>query len=272
MGGITDSLFGGDDAEDAAKVAQEGANAAASVNYQSGMQVRQDQLPYRFIGNQALNLMAQIYGIQPYMGESAYPPKAAAHAKAKPVARSPFRRTSSYIAAPTPAVASAPQAEGDANMFKIRNAVKGRGAPKNISIYQDPMGTPTGQADFSSFFASPDYQFRMDESLKALDRSAAARGELLSGNQMKGITQYAGNLASGEFNNYMNRLAGLAGIAQSATNTTNALQGNENALTAQGIQAAGDARASGHMAKANIKNGLMNSLISAGAYMSGRPG
>jgi len=51
----------------------------------------------------------------------------------------------------------------------------------------------------------PAYAFRMSEGLKALDRSAAARGGLLSGGTLKGIEQYGQGLASEEYQNAFNR-------------------------------------------------------------------
>lgn len=45
----------------------------------------------------------------------------------------------------------------------------------------------------------PGYQFRMNEGVEALDKSAAARGRLLSGAQNKAITDYAQGQASQEY-------------------------------------------------------------------------
>lgn len=55
-----------------------------------------------------------------------------------------------------------------------------------------------GQIDVTK---DPGYQFRMDQGIDALDKSAAARGRLLSGAQQKGITDYSQNVASQEYAN-----------------------------------------------------------------------
>lgn len=60
----------------------------------------------------------------------------------------------------------------------------------------------------------PGYQFRFDEGQRALDRSAAARGMLMSGRQAKAQTQYGQQFASNEYNQALNRLAALAGTGQ----------------------------------------------------------
>ena len=70
------------------------------------------------------------------------------------------------------------------------------------------------------FFASPDYQFRMNESQRALTARNAALGIQDSGAAQRAAIQYAGNLASGEFNNYANRLSALAGVGQTAAQNT----------------------------------------------------
>ena len=54
----------------------------------------------------------------------------------------------------------------------------------------------------------PSYQFRLDEGLKALERSAAARGTLLTGGAAKAMQRYAQDVASTEYqNSYARRAA-----------------------------------------------------------------
>jgi len=61
-----------------------------------------------------------------------------------------------------------------------------------------PFGMPEFQTD-------PGYNFRMAEGMKALERSASARGLLQSGGTLKGIQQYGQNLASDEYQNAFSR-------------------------------------------------------------------
>jgi hypothetical protein len=70
--------------------------------------------------------------------------------------------------------------------------------------------------DYSAFFKSPGYEFRFNEGLRASDRSAAARGMLMSGGHMRELQRYGQGLASSEFGNYANRLSSLAGIGQTS--------------------------------------------------------
>jgi hypothetical protein len=70
--------------------------------------------------------------------------------------------------------------------------------------------------DFSKFYQSPDYQFALDQGMKGLDRSAAARGRLYSGGYGQDLTNYAQGLATQNYGNYYGRLADMAGIGQSS--------------------------------------------------------
>ena len=95
------------------------------------------------------------------------------------------------------------------------------------------------------FRASPDYQFRLQQGLNALDRSAAARGGLLSGNQLRAVTDFGQNLAAGEYANYYNRLAALSGAGQSSAAQTGSFGLQTAANVGGSLQAAGYAQAQG---------------------------
>lgn len=140
-----------------------------------------------------------------------------------------------------------------------------------------------GQQDaaYNRFRVSPDYRFRVDEGIKARDRSAASRGMLLSGRQGKELDQWGQQSASDEYGNYFNRIAGIAGLGAGATTSTNATA--TGALTsansaATGIRGTGiNALTSGSLAGARygmeganalgrgISDGF-NNLVGFGAY------
>ena len=90
--------------------------------------------------------------------------------------------------------------------------------------------TPFGMSQFQ---ADPGYAFRLSEGQKALERSAAARGGLLSGATGKALTRYGQDMGSQEYMNAFNRyqaerqarlgpLQSLAGVGQTAANTLGA--------------------------------------------------
>jgi hypothetical protein len=139
----------------------------------------------------------------------------------------------------------------------------------------------TGQ----DMYKDPGYAFRLNEGIKALDRSAAARGGLLSGNQLRGVTQFGQDYATSEYQNAFNRyqaeraarlnpLQSLAGQAQSTANTLTNAAGNLGAgesgalmaggnAAAAGLIGAGNARASGYVGSANAWGNTIGNLTNA---------
>ena len=106
--------------------------------------------------------------------------------------------------------------------------------------------------DYSAFFKSPGYEFRLEEGTRAIDRSASARGQLMSGGTLRELQRYGQGLASSEFGNYANRLSALAGIGQTANQqgiAAGAAAGGQVGTSAanigQSIMAGGTAQASG---------------------------
>jgi hypothetical protein len=120
---------------------------------------------------------------------------------------------------------------------------------------------------------SPGYQFRLDEGLRAVENSAAARGILQSGGTLKGIDRYAEGMAAGDYGDRFNRMMSIASGGQQAATSTGAFgqqsaQNIGNLLTQQG-----NAKASGYMGQANAwSQGLGNlaSIFSGG--FGGGPG
>jgi len=114
----------------------------------------------------------------------------------------------------------------------------------------------------------PGYAFRMSEGMKALERSAAARGGLLSGATLKGTQRYGQDLASQEYQNAFNRYqttrantlnpyASLAGVAQSSANVLGQQAGQLGQQLGSNIIGAGNAQAAGQIGSANaIVGGL----------------
>lgn len=121
-----------------------------------------------------------------------------------------------------------------------------------------------GPADYSAFQDSPDYQFSFDEGNRAVNAGLAARGLSNSGRAMKELTRYGQGMASQQLGNYVNRLAAMAGVGQTATTQTGNLGANAATNAGQTTQAAGDARASGYMARAGQNQQLYGQLLNMG--------
>lgn len=115
----------------------------------------------------------------------------------------------------------------------------------------------------ATFYQSPDYQFQLSQGVKGVDAGASARHMLDSGATRKAEINYAGNLASGQYNSYAARLASLAGIGQDAVNrgidsnkTFATLYGN--AQLGQGTNLASTATSFGNNYAASVQNAANN--------------
>jgi hypothetical protein len=144
----------------------------------------------------------------------------------------------------------------------------------------------------------PGYQFRFNQGMKALQATAAARGNLLSGGTAKAAQRYGQDYASNEYGsvynralgeyqqnynifqqnntNKFNRLAALSGIGQQTASELNSagqnyannagnLMLNSGNAQAQGINNAAAARASGYNNQANAYG---NAISNAGSDVS----
>jgi hypothetical protein len=63
----------------------------------------------------------------------------------------------------------------------------------------------------------PGYQFRLDEGMRALDRSAASRGLTRSGGHEREVMAYGQGMASQEYQSIFNRLGTIAGFGPGAS-------------------------------------------------------
>jgi len=109
---------------------------------------------------------------------------------------------------------------GTAGLGQLQQLAMGQGVPEFLAT-------------------NPAYQFRQQEAQKALERSAAARGGLLSGQFAKALQERSQGLASEEFGNAFNRLSGVVGMGQNAGQQLSSLRERtgERMLTNIGAQA-----------------------------------
>lgn len=146
-----------------------------------------------------------------------------------------------------------------------------------------PLATNYTPFGMSQFQADPGYAFRMSEGMKGLERSAAARGGLLSGATLKGVQRFGQDLGSQEYMNAFNRyqternaqlnpLQSLAGVGQTSANTLGAA-GTQFANT-MGNMGMNQANVQGNatMARASAYGNTLNQLSQLyGGMNYGRP-
>lgn len=125
---------------------------------------------------------------------------------------------------------------------------------------------------YSDLTASPDYQFRLGEGLKALDRQAAMRGGLISGGAIKAAQTYGQDQASQEYNNAFNRyqtnrtnmlqpLGNLITSGQNAAANTGTAAANYGTTAGSNITSGAAAQAAGGVGTANALTGGVNQYL-----------
>jgi hypothetical protein len=158
-----------------------------------------------------------------------------------------------------------------------------------------PLATEYTPFGMQQFQQDPGYAFRMSEGMKGLERSAAARGGLLSGATLKGIQQYGQDMASQEYQNAFNRygierdrrlgpLQSLAGVGQTTSQQLGAAgtqfantvgQGNTQFANTMGNLNMNQANVMGNaqMARASAYGNTLNQLANIGGrYLGGSGG
>ena len=130
--------------------------------------------------------------------------------------------------------------------------------------------------DFSmgDFQADPGYAFRLSEGQKALERSAAARGGLISGGAMKAATRYGQDMGSQEYQNAYNRyqtnranqlnpLGSLTQSGQAAANFQSGNLGSYGTNVGNLIGQQGQSQAAGQIGMGSTIGNAINTGISA---------
>lgn len=131
---------------------------------------------------------------------------------------------------------------------------------------------PSMTAQQFNQYQDPGYSFRLNEGLKALQSSAAARGGLLSGATLKGITNYGQGAASQEYQNAFNRyqtsrtaalspLQQLQGVGQAAASNQASAAGQFGTGVSNALTGAANASASGTMGIANALSSGIGSYL-----------
>lgn len=125
---------------------------------------------------------------------------------------------------------------------------------------------------YNQFTADPGYAFRLAEGQKALERSAAARGGLISGSALKAAERYGQDMASQEYTNAFNRyqaertaklqpLQSLAGVGQTAAQQLGQA-GSAYASNAGNLLTSGAAaQAAGTVGQANAFSGGLGQYL-----------
>ena len=134
------------------------------------------------------------------------------------------------------------------------------------------FGKYAGDFGVNDMVTDPGYAFRFTEGQKALDRSAAARGGLISGGALKAATRYGQDMGSQEYQNAYNRyqtnrsnqlapLFSLTGSGQASAAGQAAAAGNYGTQGAAGLTNIGAANAAGTVGATNALTAGLGSYL-----------
>lgn len=223
-------------AKKAGQVQAQAGTQAAQLQAQQFQQTRADLAPWRQTGAAALSQYAGLLGVggQPatttYGGGAGVQPQVYS---ATPMQPSGFR--------------------GRVSDFGVNYLKNDRGylprTGQQPMLTSQPVAQPTSQPrDFRSMLELyPSYQFALEEGLGGIERTAAARGGLLSGRTLKAAQRFGTGLAGQLSENYLNRLAALSGVGQTTAIQTGQLGQQAAGQQAQALGAAAAGRASGYL-------------------------
>ena len=261
-GAIGGAIIGASGAKKAASAQAEAADRSAEVQREIFEQSRADLAPFREVGTQALFALADLFGVP------------------RPVDAPATTGQAAEVALPPALDLLDPARPEDEARLRALGIIRGKFGSKDAKrlaqFNQSRLAAQRASADatraaeaarpsqlttgFTGFRESPGFQFRLGEGIKALDRSAAARGRLLSGAQIKAVQRFGEGLASQEFENFANRLADLAGIGQGVTTQGVTLANSQSNSIGTSLREAGVARASGFTGAATAIAGGLSGL------------
>ena len=114
------------------------------------------------------------------------------------------------------------------------------------------------EAGPGEFTASEGYDWRLGQGLQGIQRAASAGGALRSGAHLKAANDYAQNMATEEYDNFLRRwyeslapYQSLANLGQTTGTQLGANALNTGQMVGQNIMESGQARAAGQMGSAN---------------------
>ena len=119
----------------------------------------------------------------------------------------------------------------------------------------------TGGTEYGGYTKTPGYDFRLNQGLDAIQSSAAARGGLYSGAAMRDILKYGQDYATGEYTNYLARLAGMTDTGVAAAGNQANAGANMGAGVGGALASRGNASAAGAIGMGNAFSGGLQNVL-----------
>lgn len=118
---------------------------------------------------------------------------------------------------------------------------------------------------------SPGYQFRFNEGQRAVESSAASKGMLMSGGNLKDLVRYGQGVAAQDYGDQFNRVASVSQGGQQAATNLGQFGANASNQISNLYTQAGNAKASGYVGSANAWGqgiGNISSMFANGQFGS----
>lgn len=287
---IGSALIGSNAASSAASAQEDAAKYAAQLQMQQYQQSREDLAPWRQGGAEAVNQLRKMLGLPYYeftpgeapieMAKDATGTFNAIPTGGPPVKPDWLANLTAGDYPLTPQQRAEKRAYEAAQQNFLRgglvtpttaptNALAQSMAPGADSGLVAPEGgyyklMPGGEGGPGEFTESPGYQFTLSEGNRAIQNALSAMGRNRSGAHVRAAADYAENLASTEYDNFLRRwyqsltpYQSLAGLGMTAGSTTGALGASAAQGAGQAQIYAGDASAAGTINQANVLSGAI---------------
>lgn len=254
---VGSSIYG---ANKAAGAMKDSANANAQVSQNIYNQQRADLQPWRQVGGSALNAYARAMGLpQSDQVDDGGPSQYQFSQSGKATPYDVIMAYQMYRPGEKPSQKVIDYYTGRERADQLYGDIVAPG----MKAQQSSRPQEGDEDRYGGFYASPGYQFRLDEGQQGLDRNMASRGLLNSGARGKALTRYNQGVAADEFGNYTNRLSALAGLGQTATDQTNAYASSYAGNQMNANTNAGLSRASGYLGTTGAISSGVNNVLGA---------
>lgn len=152
--------------------------------------------------------------------------------------------------------------------------------------YGDATGA-NGTAGYAkaldNFHTGPGFNASLEYGLQGIDRGAASRGMVTSGNTLMAEQKYGNDLGNQEFGNYVSRLApylaqrsgaagGIAGVRTGEGNAINANYTGQGTAANANATGQGNATAAADLNNYNVSQNMWGALMQGGKMLAGAGG
>ena len=218
-GSIVAGYLGGEAAKDAAGTSADASRYAADLNYEQYLQSRQDLSPYREAA-----VGQEIYGTTPEY-QRAVTAWEADGSKGEAPKESDFQGVTGYTGGALNTLAEYGRSQvspgdyiPDSQIPTYQGLQIGQmpSIDQRVSDFSGQSNIPEFDSTQFDIYKDPSYEWRKEEMLRGVDRTAGATGKITSGNRMEEIMARSGEMASQEYGAARDRMVQDYGLRRGA--------------------------------------------------------